>query len=490
MIASQARLEALLLPLLDGLQSVHATGVLHRDLKPENILLRDDGSPVLIDFGAARGELGSHSRSMLNVLTAGYAPVEQYSQKGNQGPWSDIYALGGVVYRALTGHKPPDAVDRLGQDPLQPLENLITQGFDANFLRAVDWALRVPIAERPQSVADWRRALTGQTLVAPRAVPSMGLAPSPLDLDVTQDPTAALEDPDDDRTQPLAARQAALVPASMLEPSQAWPAWLPRAAIAAALLLVLLAAALVFSTGEAPPATESVQAPEAPAGPPPLAVTEIELEPEPAPASWDAPAPTPPPLRIPPATAPTAKDKKASPPAAVRRHAAPGASPRADRDAAAAELRAPAGRCTVAELGAAQRARGPALGGATGRRGLQAARERRPGLARAVPRHPVPCLRQHALRGLAPHARPGGGTLERRQPALQPRERPLPGTARRLRSVCAAGGCPGTQGGLREGALRDGRNLGLHLLGAAAVTRLYPGKHRARMRAQYASRFG
>lgn len=326
-IASQARLEALLLPLLDGLQSVHATGVLHRDLKPENILLRDDGSPVLIDFGAARGELGSHSRSMLNVLTAGYAPVEQYSQKGNQGPWSDIYALGGVVYRALTGHKPPDAVDRLGQDPLQPLENLITQGFDANFLRAVDWALRVPIAERPQSVADWRRALTGQTLVAPRAVPSMGLAPSPLDLDVTQDPTAALEDPDDDRTQPLAARQAALVPASMLEPSQAWPAWLPRAAIAAALLLVLLAAALVFSPGEAPPATESVQAPEAPAGPPPLAVTEIELEPEPAPASWDAPAPTPPPLRIPPATAPTAKDKKASPPAAVAATPRPAPAP-------------------------------------------------------------------------------------------------------------------------------------------------------------------
>ncbi len=312
-IAGQARLEALLLPLLDGLQNVHATGVLHRDLKPENILLRDDHTPVLIDFGAARGELGSHSRSMLNVLTAGYAPVEQYSQRGNQGPWSDIYALGGVVYRALTGHKPPDAVDRLGQDPLQPLENLVTQGFDANFLRAVDWALRVPIAERPQTVADWRRALTGQTLVAPRAAPVAGLAASPLDLDVTQDPTAALEDPDNERTQPLAAQQASRVPASMLLPSRTWPAWLPRAAIAAVLLLVLLAAALTFSPGEPPPEPSLAQAPAELAGPPPLAVTEIPLEPEPAPATWDAPAPTPPPLRISPAAA---KDKK-SPAAAV-----------------------------------------------------------------------------------------------------------------------------------------------------------------------------
>jgi serine/threonine protein kinase len=325
LITEQSRLEALLLPLLDGLQSVHATGVLHRDLKPENILLRDDRTPVLIDFGAARGELGSHSRSMLNVLTAGYAPVEQYSQKGNQGPWSDIYALGGVVYRALTGHKPPDAVDRLGQDPLDPLENRVTQGFDANFLRAVDWALRVPIAERPQSVADWRRALTGQTLVAPRAAPTAGLAASPLDLDVTQDPTAALADPDDERTQPLAPQQASRVPESMLLPRSAWPAWLPRAAVAAALLLVLLAAALHFGGGEEAAMPEAVQVPAPAAGPPPMAVTEIPPEPEPPPARWDEPAPSPPPLRIPPATPPQKKAAAAvpAPAAAAPQRAAP-----------------------------------------------------------------------------------------------------------------------------------------------------------------------
>ncbi|HXF67737.1 MAG TPA: serine/threonine-protein kinase, partial [Burkholderiales bacterium] len=114
----EAQLEAILLPLLDGLQAVHEAGFLHRDIKPSNIFIRESGGPVLLDFGAARQAIGGATKSLTSVLTPGYAPLEQYSSDGRQGPWSDIYALAGVLYRALTGENPPDAVSRMKNDPV------------------------------------------------------------------------------------------------------------------------------------------------------------------------------------------------------------------------------------------------------------------------------------------------------------------------------------------------------------------------------------
>jgi serine/threonine protein kinase len=114
----EAKLKSILMPLLDGLQAVHATGFLHRDIKPSNIFVRESGSPVLIDFGAARHAIGGVTRSLTSVLTPGYAPLEQYSSDGHQGPWSDIYAMAGVLYRALVNDSPPDAVSRMKGDTL------------------------------------------------------------------------------------------------------------------------------------------------------------------------------------------------------------------------------------------------------------------------------------------------------------------------------------------------------------------------------------
>lgn len=171
----QRGIESFLLPLLDGLAQVHAAGVLHRDLKPENVLIRADGSPVLIDFGAARNALGSRSRSIMSVLTTGYAPIEQYSDSGAQGPWTDIYALGAVVHRAIVGRKPADAIDRIGKDPVEPLAATPRPGFAPSFLKAVDWALRVRAEDRPAEIAEWREALVGQ-----RAVPEPAAARGPL----------------------------------------------------------------------------------------------------------------------------------------------------------------------------------------------------------------------------------------------------------------------------------------------------------------------
>ena len=115
----EAELKATLYPILDGLEVVHHADFLHRDIKPGNIIIRDeDNSPVLLDFGAARQAIGARSRSVTSIITPGYAPIEQYSTQGDQGPWTDIYALGAVCYRALTGEAPADATERVIRDPV------------------------------------------------------------------------------------------------------------------------------------------------------------------------------------------------------------------------------------------------------------------------------------------------------------------------------------------------------------------------------------
>jgi len=164
----ERKLTGILMPLLDGLQAVHAEGFLHRDIKPSNIFVRASGSPVLIDFGASRQAVSGATRSLTSVLTPGYAPLEQYSRDGHQGPWSDIYAMAGVIYRVLTDQNPPDAVSRMKSDPIPGKLAAARGRVSAPFLRAVEWALALDEKGRPQSVPEWRNALEGRA-AAPAA---------------------------------------------------------------------------------------------------------------------------------------------------------------------------------------------------------------------------------------------------------------------------------------------------------------------------------
>jgi serine/threonine protein kinase len=149
-------LGALTRSLLDGLEVVHKAGYTHRDVKPGNIYIRDDATPVLLDFGSARMQ----ASELTAVVSPGYAPFEQYHTQGNQGPWSDLYALGGVLYWIVTGNRPHEAAARVRNDTMTPaLKAGDRNVYPPSFLAAIDWALTIHERDRPQSVKEWREAL-------------------------------------------------------------------------------------------------------------------------------------------------------------------------------------------------------------------------------------------------------------------------------------------------------------------------------------------
>ncbi len=150
----------ILLPVLDGLEKIHDQGLLHRDIKPENIFIRRDGSPVVIDFGASRPR-GSGSAPMTSIISAGYSPFEQYGAGEGQGPWSDLYALCGTMYRALVGNAPADAISRFQGTPLIPATEAARGRYSPALLGAIDRGLALNAAERPQSAKELRALLGG-----------------------------------------------------------------------------------------------------------------------------------------------------------------------------------------------------------------------------------------------------------------------------------------------------------------------------------------
>lgn len=168
-VLSPERLNAVLYPMLDGLEAMHALDFLHRDIKPGNvIILKKDGSPVIIDFGAARQAINAKSRSVTAIITPGYAPIEQYSTRGDQGPATDIYSLAAVAYRAIVGDRPDDATNRLTHDKLDGWTDRV-RGWEPAFLEAINQGLAFNKAERPQSVGEWRKMLASGASAARQA---------------------------------------------------------------------------------------------------------------------------------------------------------------------------------------------------------------------------------------------------------------------------------------------------------------------------------
>ena len=149
---------ALLLPLMEALETVHARGIVHRDIAPDNIIVQPNGQAKLIDFGAARYSTGEKSKSLDVVIKHGFAPYEQYMRRGRQGPFTDVYAMGATYYYAITGKVPPDAVERMEKEDLilpRTLGAKISDGAQSVLLKALD----VTAANRYQTMGDFRTEL-------------------------------------------------------------------------------------------------------------------------------------------------------------------------------------------------------------------------------------------------------------------------------------------------------------------------------------------
>ena len=160
-IAPFSQVLQIMMPVLDALREVHRHNIMHRDVSPDNIFIRDDSRVLLIDFGAARQEMQQLSRQLSVIMKVGYSPEEQYRSKGEQGPWTDVYAAAATFYRALTGQVPPEAMDRLHQDTLTAPSELgvdITPNQEAALLKAL--AVKAP--ERYQRVEEFQEALLSE----------------------------------------------------------------------------------------------------------------------------------------------------------------------------------------------------------------------------------------------------------------------------------------------------------------------------------------
>ena len=144
---------------MNGLREVHTHKLLHLDIKPANIYLRADGTPILLDFGAARQTLRVDSPKLYPMYTPGFAPVELYEKDGNLGPWTDIYSIGASIFACMVG-APPQPVDQRKVDEKMESHFRKLEGvYSPELIQVVRWSLMIDPLERPQSVFALQRAL-------------------------------------------------------------------------------------------------------------------------------------------------------------------------------------------------------------------------------------------------------------------------------------------------------------------------------------------
>jgi hypothetical protein len=230
--------------LLSALDVLHKEGVYHRDIAPDNILLGDDGAPVLLDFGAARRVIGEGQKALTSIMKPHYAPLEQYADQSamRQGPWTDLYALGGTTYFLITGREPVPAASRALHDDHPRLADLHPEGCSPGFCAAIDWMLAIKPPERPQSVHMLRDVLEGRITLpgrtsADRTVPGVAahvtttvdiltepgaLAAATAAPAATQPPAPAPAAAAAERTQVMAAPVAAPAPAAVAAAPGRW----------------------------------------------------------------------------------------------------------------------------------------------------------------------------------------------------------------------------------------------------------------------------
>ncbi|HEY8100025.1 MAG TPA: serine/threonine-protein kinase [Burkholderiaceae bacterium] len=144
---------------MNGLREVHTNKLLHLDLKPANIYLRVDGTPILLDFGAARQTLKADLPKLYPMYTPGFAPPELYNKNGNLGPWTDIYSIGASIFACMVGAPPQPADQRKVNDKMEGHFKKLEGVYSAQLIQVIRWSLMLDPLERPQSVFALQKAL-------------------------------------------------------------------------------------------------------------------------------------------------------------------------------------------------------------------------------------------------------------------------------------------------------------------------------------------
>src|SRR4051812_9865723 len=147
---------------MNGLREVHTNKLLHLDLKPANIYLRVDGTPILLDFGAARQTLRADSPKLYPMYTPGFAPPELYQKNGNLGPWTDIYSIGASIFACMVGAPPQPADQRKVNDRMESHFRKLEGVYSPELVQLVRWSLMIDPLQRPQSVFAMQKALKTQ----------------------------------------------------------------------------------------------------------------------------------------------------------------------------------------------------------------------------------------------------------------------------------------------------------------------------------------
>lgn len=148
---------------LNGLREVHTNKLLHLDLKPANIYLRLDGSPMLLDFGAARQTLHTDLPKLYPMYTPGFAAPELYEKRGNLGPWTDIYSIGAAMFACMAGAPPQPSDQRKISDKMERHYRKLDESYSAELIEIVRWCLQLDPMERPPSVFALQKVLMLKT---------------------------------------------------------------------------------------------------------------------------------------------------------------------------------------------------------------------------------------------------------------------------------------------------------------------------------------
>ncbi len=150
----------IILPVLEPLAEIHDKKMVHSDISPGNIMKSQEGDICLIDMGAAKYCMDRQPLLSTAFLKKDYAAPEQYrtARTGipeNEGPWTDIYGVGAIMYYLLTGHKPTDALSRLqgkSTDLVPPKKYKVK--LSKYWMRLIQYCMELDWTKRPGSVRE------------------------------------------------------------------------------------------------------------------------------------------------------------------------------------------------------------------------------------------------------------------------------------------------------------------------------------------------